>query len=160
MFALPFRRLNYISKWSPSTIKGKLEGVVFIEKNSVFMIRRNPKGKKYSGEVSTQKFSIRRNINYKSNIIPNIKGEIVEIENGSRIMFRVLPPLPLSIIMIALVVSIFISISNYFFSEEKLILLPLLLFSIIFFFIFFTLIAVEGQIVRKYLEQLLDLKSE
>ncbi len=160
MFTLPFRRLNYTSKWSPSSIKGKLEGVVCMEKNGLFTIRRNPKGKDYSGEVNTQHFSIRRNINYKSNIIPNIKGEIVGVETGSRITIRVFPPLLISIIMIVLLVSIFISIGNYLLGDEKLVMLPLLLFSIIFFLIFFLLILIEGRIARKYLEQLLDLKSE
>lgn len=85
---LPFEELWYHSTLSKEELFLHLKNEIDPEKSFGFGANRHTYSKPYIGKVFSERFEIRKAINYRNSFLPTIKGEIHNTINGSKIKIK------------------------------------------------------------------------
>ncbi|OXA76324.1 hypothetical protein SAMN05444397_10147 [Flavobacterium aquidurense] len=82
---LPFEKLVYQSTLSKEELINHLQNEIEAEKSFGFGVQKSSYSKPYIGKTNSNRFEIKRVVNYRNSFLPVIKGQIKDGINGAKI---------------------------------------------------------------------------
>jgi hypothetical protein len=117
---VPFEQVVYHSRLTKEELLVHLQNEIEAEKSFGFGASNHSFSKSYVGKITNNLFEIKRAISYRNSFLPNIKGEIQNDFNGSKVyvkmnldkLVKVFMIVWLSLVSIACLAITYVTISN------------------------------------------------